>query len=78
MLSLSFTPLLPWPVLAGFAVLVVVFVGLAFLARGRSAILRALALALVLLAIANPSLVREDREPVKDIAAIVVDRSGSQ
>ena len=78
MLSLSFTPLLPWPVLAGFAVLVAVFVGLAFLARGRSAILRALALALVLLAIANPSLVREDREPVKDIAAIVVDRSGSQ
>ena len=77
MLSLSFTPLLPWPVLAGFAVLVVVFVGLAFLARGRSAILRALALALVLLAIANPSLVREDREPVKDIAAIVVDRSCS-
>ncbi|MET3692925.1 hypothetical protein [Methylobacterium goesingense] len=78
MLSLSFTPLVPWPVMIGFGVLVAVFAVLAFLARGRTAILRALALALVLLAIANPSLVREDREPVKDIAAIVVDRSGSQ
>ncbi|KQU33249.1 hypothetical protein ASG63_15265 [Methylobacterium sp. Leaf94] len=78
MLSLSFSPLVPWPVLIAFGVLVVVFAVLVFLARGRTAILRALALALVLLAIANPSLVREDREPVKDIAAIVVDRSGSQ
>ncbi|CAA2140498.1 hypothetical protein [Methylobacterium bullatum] len=78
MLSLSFTPLIPWPVIAGFGVLVAIFVVLAFVARGRTAVLRALALGLVLLAIANPSLVREDREPVKDIAAIVVDRSGSQ
>ncbi|MCJ2036558.1 hypothetical protein [Methylobacterium sp. J-068] len=78
MLSLSFTPLVPWPVLIGFGILVAVFVVLALLARGRVALLRAVALALVLLAIANPSLVREDREPVKDIAAIVVDRSGSQ
>jgi hypothetical protein len=78
MLSLSFTPLLPWPVLAGLGVLVALLVGLAIFARGRVALLRALALALVLAALTNPSLVREDREPVKDVAAIVVDRSGSQ
>jgi hypothetical protein len=78
MLSLSFTPLLPWPVLAVLAVVVVLFAVLAFLARGRTAILRALALGLVLAALANPALVREDREPVKDIAAVIVDRSGSQ
>jgi hypothetical protein len=78
MLSLSFTPLVPWPVLAGFGVLVAVFAVLAILARGGTAILRALALALVLFALANPALVREDREPVKDIVAVVVDRSGSQ
>ena len=76
MLSLSFQPLVPSPALAVFAVLVAVFVVLAFLARGRTALLRAVALALVLVALANPSLVREDREPVKDIAAVVVDRSG--
>ena len=78
MLSLSFTPLLPWPVLAAAGIVVALFSILAIVARGRTAILRAVALGLVLLAIANPSLVREDREPVKDIAAIVVDRSGSQ
>ena len=78
MLSLSFTPLVPWPVLVGFGILVAVFAVLALLARGGTALLRALALALVLLAIANPALVREDREPVKDIVAVVVDRSGSQ
>lgn len=78
MLSLSFTPLVPWPVLIGFGLVVAVFCVLAVVARGRVAILRGLALALVLLAIANPSLVREDREPVKDIVAVVVDRSGSQ
>jgi len=78
MLSLSFTPLLPWPVLAALGLVVVVLALLAFVARGRTALLRALVLALVLAALANPALVREDREPVKDIAAIVVDRSGSQ
>ncbi|KQP24057.1 hypothetical protein [Methylobacterium sp. Leaf100] len=78
MLSLSFTPLVPWPVLAGFGILVALFAVLAILARGGTAILRAVALALVLLALANPALVREDREPVKDIVAVVVDRSGSQ
>lgn len=78
MLSLSFTPLLPWPVLAAFAVLVLVLAVLAVVARGRIALLRVLVLALVLAALANPALVHEDREPVKDIAAVVIDRSGSQ
>ncbi|WP_336485418.1 hypothetical protein [Methylobacterium nigriterrae] len=78
MLSLSFTPLLPWPALAGLGILAALFCLLAFAARGRTAVLRALVLALVLAALANPALVREDREPVKDIAAVVVDRSGSQ
>ena len=45
------------------------------LARRAVAILRALALGLVLLALANPSLVQEEREQVKDIVAVVVDRS---
>ena len=78
MLSLSFTPLLPWPALAGLGIVAALLCGLAFASRGRVAILRALALALVLAALANPSLVREDREPVKDVAAIVIDRSASQ
>ena len=78
MLSLSFTPLVPWPVLAVLGVVALVLVVLAVVARGRTALLRALVLALVLAALTNPALVREDREPVKDIAAVVIDRSGSQ
>ncbi|SDA16598.1 Uncharacterized membrane protein [Methylobacterium sp. UNC378MF] len=78
MLSLSFTPLLPWPAIAILGAIVAVLAVFAVLARGRTALLRVLVLALVLAALTNPALVREDREPVKDVAAIVVDRSGSQ
>jgi hypothetical protein len=39
---------------------------------------RAIALALGVLALANPSLTREDREPLPVVAAIVLDRSASQ
>ena len=78
MLSLSFTPLVPWSVLAAFGGLAAILAVVAVMARGRTALLRAIALGLVVLALANPSLVREDRDPVKDVAAIVVDRSGSQ
>ena len=78
MLSLSFTPLLPWPAIVALGVVVAVLAVFAVLARGRTALLRVLVLALVLAALTNPALVREDREPVKDVAAIVVDRSGSQ
>ena len=51
---------------------------LALISRGPVALLRAVALGLVLLALANPSLVQEEREKVKDIVAVVIDRSTSQ
>ena len=37
-----------------------------------------LALALIVLALANPSLTREDRDPLSSVAAVVVDKSPSQ
>ena len=40
--------------------------------------MRALALALMVLALANPSFTREDREPLSSVAAVVVDKSPSQ
>ncbi len=46
--------------------------------RRRAALLRALGLGFVLLALTDPSLVRENRKPLKDVVAIVVDQSGSQ
>ena len=36
------------------------------------------ALALMLLALANPSFTREDREPLSSVAAVVIDKSPSQ
>ena len=39
---------------------------------------RVAALALILLALANPSFTREDREPLSSVAAVVVDKSPSQ
>src|SRR3954463_4758658 len=78
MLTLSFSPLVPslWLWLLGAAAAAVVV--LAVVSRGPVAVVRALALAFVLLALANPSLVEEEREPVKDIVAVIVDRSLSQ
>jgi hypothetical protein len=51
---------------------------LLFASRNRGASIRTLALALVVLALANPSLTREDRDPLSSIAVVVVDKSPSQ
>src|SRR5258707_3690673 len=47
-------------------------------ARPRAALVRAIALALFVLALANPSIAREDREPLSSVAAVVIDKSPSQ
>ena len=77
MWSLSFAPLVPLPVLIGLCVLAALAAGAAIVLAGRAALLRALALAVLALTLADPSLVFEEREPVKDVVAVVVDRSAS-
>ena len=52
--------------------------GLLLLGRARGAAVRVAALALILLALANPSFTREDREPLSSVAAVVIDKSPSQ
>jgi hypothetical protein len=76
--NLSLTPLIPWPLLAVLALGALIAVGLGFYARRRGTTLRALGFALLLLALTDPAIVREDRDPLKDVVAVVVDRSGSQ
>ena len=49
-----------------------------FVVRSRGAGVRATAMALMVLALANPSLTREDREPLSSVAVVVVDKSPSQ
>lgn len=77
--ALTFTPLLPWPALAALALVGALVAVLSLLrAGGRGALWRLLALALTLLALSDPALVREQREPLKTIVPVVLDRSDSQ
>src|ERR671937_1134918 len=76
--GIAFTPLVPTIVLWIALAAIVVIGALLLLSRSRGAAVRVFALALVLLALANPSFTREDREPLSSVAAIVVDKSPSQ
>jgi uncharacterized membrane protein len=77
-LALTFTPLLPWPALAALAAAGAAVLLLSLRGNGRGALWRSVALALTLLALSDPALVREQREPLKTIVPIVLDRSESQ
>src|SRR5450631_2107448 len=76
--NLSFAPLLPVPLLLGLGVIALGLIGLGFYARKSGTFLRALGLGLLLLSMTGPSLVHEDRSPLKEVVAVVVDKSGSQ
>ncbi len=76
--NVAISPLLPVWMLVALAIGAAVVVGLAIYARRRGAWLRALGMALILFSLADPSLVKEEREPLKDVVAVVLDRSASQ
>ncbi len=76
--SVVFAPLAPeWLLIAGGA-LALVMAALAGWRRSPGWALRAAAFAALLVAIANPSLVRENRRPLPDVAFLVIDESASQ
>jgi hypothetical protein len=77
-MSLAFDPFLPLPAILAIGVIALLLIGWAIAKRMRGAALRALALAALVLALANPVANFEDREPVTSVVAIVVDRSPSQ
>jgi hypothetical protein len=76
--GIAFTPLVPSLVLWLAVAAIVVIAGLLLLGRARGAAVRVTALALIVLALANPSFTREDREPLSSVAAVVIDKSPSQ
>ena len=76
--TVLFDPLLPWPILAVLASVVVGGVGLALM-RGLSGwALRGLAGLVVLAALTGPAFQQEDRAPLTDIVIIAEDQSASQ
>lgn len=74
---LAFDPLIPWTLLWVLAGGAVVLWGVYLFLRGRAWLMRALALSVLALALANPLWIEEQREPLKDIVALVMDRSES-
>ncbi|MDQ0348277.1 hypothetical protein [Ancylobacter vacuolatus] len=77
-LGLAFDPLIPLPWLIAAAIIASAVALLVIVSRTRGSLLRALAIALAVLALANPSLTREEREPLSTVVAVVVDQSASQ
>jgi len=76
-LRLVFAPFLPVSALWTLAALALLLTLYAFLRGARGSVLRGVAFALLLLALANPSLIEEERAPLKDTALLVIDDSAS-
>jgi hypothetical protein len=76
--GVSFSPLVPTYIVWAAAIVAFVIALLLVLGRARGAVVRSLALALFVLALANPSLTREDRDPLTSVTVVVVDKSPSQ
>ncbi|HEX4040263.1 MAG TPA: hypothetical protein VHY10_01065 [Xanthobacteraceae bacterium] len=77
-LGIAFAPLINGPEMWAAIGAACLFSLLLFVTRSRGAAIRTLALALIVLALANPSLTREHRDPLSSIAVVVVDKSPSQ
>ena len=76
--SIGFEPLLSWTWLAAIAVPLALLALAGLLRRQRGAWVRLAAFAALALALVNPVLLDEEREPLKSVVAIVADRSQSQ
>jgi hypothetical protein len=76
--NLAFSPQLPWIVLGPLIGVAAIALAAAFLGAGRGRWWRAALMTALVLALFQPSIVKELRDPVKDVAVVVVDRSPSQ
>ncbi|NKB51169.1 MAG: hypothetical protein GKR97_02920 [Rhizobiaceae bacterium] len=77
-LSITFAPLFPWSVIAVLSLAAGLLV-LYGLWRGvRGSWIRLAAFAALALALSNPSLLQEDRDPLKTVVAVIVDETDSQ
>ena len=76
--ALAFEPLLSWPLLAAVLVPIAIIALAGLWLRQRGAIFRCAALLALGTALINPVLLDEEREPLKSVVALIVDRSQSQ
>jgi hypothetical protein len=73
--SIAAAPLLPWAAIIAFAVLALLLLAFGFWRRVRGAFWRLAAFVVLLTILVNPSLIEEQRQPQRDVAAVVVDDS---
>ncbi len=76
--SLSFEPLVAWSWMAAILLPVAVLAVVGLALRQRGALLRLAAFAALAVALLNPVLLDEERDPLQSVVALVVDRSQSQ
>ncbi|MBV9858537.1 MAG: hypothetical protein JO038_00310 [Alphaproteobacteria bacterium] len=76
--TIAAAPLVPWWALAALTGAAALVVALGLWRRARGVFWRLAAVAMLLAALVNPSLVEEKRSPLRDVAIIVVDESPSQ
>ncbi|SOD96082.1 hypothetical protein [Caenispirillum bisanense] len=76
--DIVFAPVIPWPALAALAAVGLVLFLWGLVRRARGTLVRAIPVAALLAAVANPQVVQEDRRPLPDVAVVVVDESLSQ
>jgi hypothetical protein len=76
--GIAFSPLVPNEVLWAAIAIAAIAAVLLIVIKSRGAFVRAIALGFAALALANPSLTKEDRESLPSVAVVVVDKSPSQ
>ena len=76
--TLATAPLLSWVAIGLLAAVSALVLGFGLLRRARGLPWRAIAFAILLAALVNPSMVQEERSPQRDFAIVVVDESPSQ
>ncbi|MCH9014017.1 MAG: hypothetical protein IIA68_13315, partial [Proteobacteria bacterium] len=77
-ISIAWAPFFPWPVVGALGAAALAVLALALWRRARGVWWRALALGVLVLALANPSLVAEQRDALEDVVLVLVDESPSQ
>ncbi len=76
--SVDFAPLIPLWLVIGLGAIGLALVAFAIYRRAAAAWLRALALAAMTIALLNPVIVQQERDPLPTVVALVVDHSASQ
>jgi len=77
-MTMQWAPLLPLWLIGGLAAVALLLLAVALWRRAAGVWWRGGAFAVLLLALANPSIIEEQRDPLSDVAFIVADESASQ